>query len=161
MRKLSIRPIFILRSLGLSVRHPGESRFAQQIGNLVAWWSQWRVEMLSLLRAGNPAFRVLLGPLLSVESIHDRASYSPVNSVSLNIPPKQSLLDSICDLSKGVFSEHLYQAVADGWLSTNFAITTLLKLPGWHNVSRIQRETRFVDAKASVPGRLTIMGNKA
>lgn len=153
---LTATRVLMIPSQDAKEAYNGDSRFAQQIGGFVAWRSQRHSEMLSLLSAGNPALRVILGLALLAESIHYGAPNLPVTE-SLNIPLRQSLLASICGLSRGVFSQHILQLVVGGWLSTNYSTTTLHKLPGWREAIRTHRETRLVDVKPSMAELLAIM----
>lgn len=153
--------VLLVSHLDAKQAYSSEPRFSKHIGNLVAWRSQRHCEMLSLVRGGNPALRAVLGLALFSESIHHGALNLPFAPESLEIPLKQSLIASICGLSRGVFSEQIHQLVADGWLSTNYSTTTLLKLQGWRNVIGTYRETRLADTKPSMTELLAIMDHSA
>lgn len=137
-------------------------QLAQHVAELVAWRSQRHSEMLALGRTGNPTMRVVLGMAIFAESMQKGAAHLPVSSKDhLEVPLKQSLIAAICGVSRGVFSEQIQPLVAAGWLRVNYATITLLRLSGWSNFSRMQREKRVIDSKPTLADILRLLEQAA
>jgi CRP/FNR family cyclic AMP-dependent transcriptional regulator len=138
-----------------------EPQFARYIAHLIAWRDRHHSELLSLTRLGNPTLRVVLGLAMFAESINNGSSHLPVvahrSQDKLDIPLKQSLLASLCGVSRGVFSEHIQQLAAANWLQVNYSTITLTNLSTWASFSLQCRAARAMDAKPSITKLLALM----
>ena len=114
-----------------------EPDFSRHLARLFAWRTQQYAEMLTLMRLGNPSLRVVLGLALFAEALQTSNSHLPTSELEdkLDIPLKQSLLASLCGVSRGVFSECVQQLAAEGWVQLNYATLALSRLNVWRKFS--------------------------
>lgn len=112
-----------------------EPEYSRFIGRLISWRGQRHEEMLSLHRVENLAVRVALSLAMLADDLTNNASHvrqTSANSLGqLDVPIKQSLLASLCGLSRGVFSVHANKLVEAGWCQVRYAKVTLLNLKAW------------------------------
>jgi CRP-like cAMP-binding protein len=136
-----------------------EPKFAQYIAHLVAWRNQNHIEMLTLMRLGSPQLRVVMGLALFAEALHNSNSHLPTNELDdvQEIPLKQSLLASMCGVSRGIFSECVQHLSAAGWVRPNYATLALSRVPVWHKFSKNHRNNRHNNNKPSMPEILGLM----
>lgn len=136
-----------------------EADFARHIARLVAWRAQQQAEMLILMRQGSPQLRVVMGLALFAEALHNSNSHLPTNGLddSIDIPLKQSLLASLCGVSRGIFSECVQQLAAAGWIRLNYAMLALPNIAIWRKFSRQYRQNRLNTVKPSMQEILALM----
>jgi CRP/FNR family cyclic AMP-dependent transcriptional regulator len=114
-----------------------DSDFARYIARLINWRDQQHSEMLMLMRVGSPALRVVMGLAMLADAVLNNSSHLPknANEGSLEIPLKQSLLASLCGVSRGIFSVCIQQLVADGWLRVNYGTLVFQSIETWKKFS--------------------------
>lgn len=136
-----------------------EPRFAQYLAQLMSWRSQSHTERLTLMRLGSPQLRVVMGLALFAEALHNSNSHLPTNELDdfQEIPLKQSLLASMCGVSRGIFSECVQQLAAAHWIRLNYATVALSRVPVWHKFSHNHRNNRHNNNKPSMPEILGLM----
>lgn len=136
-----------------------EAEFARHIARRVAWRAQQQAEMLMLMRQDSPQLRVVMGLALFAEALHNGKPHLPTQEPedSMDIPLKQSLLASLCGVSRGVFSECVQQLAAAGWIRLNYATLALLNTEGWRKFSRQYRQNRLNTVKPSMQDILLLM----
>ena len=136
-----------------------EAEFARHIARRVAWRAQQQMEMLMLMRQGSPQLRVVMGLALFAEALHNDNSHLSLSELDngIDIPLKQSLLASLCGVSRGVFSECVQQLAAAGWVRVNYATLALPSIAVWRNFSRQYRQNRLNIVKPSMQEILALM----
>ena len=136
-----------------------EAEFSRYIARLVAWRSQQHAEMLSLMRTGSPALRVVMGLALFAEAMASSSSHLPHFDLedNLDIPLKQALLASMCGVSRGIFSICAKQLAAAGLLRVNYSSVGLLGLKTWGRFSKARRQNRLNLIKPSMPELLSLL----
>jgi CRP-like cAMP-binding protein len=140
-----------------------DAEFSRHIARLVAWRTQQHAEMLTLMRLGSPQLRVVMGLALFAEALHNSNSHLPTNGLddSLEIPLKQSVLASLCGVSRGVFSECVQQLAAAGWVRLNYATLALSSIVVWRKFSCQYRQSRINSVKSSMQEILLLMEEAA
>jgi CRP/FNR family cyclic AMP-dependent transcriptional regulator len=137
-----------------------EPEFSRYIALLMAWRSRQHSEMIVLMKQGSPPLRVVMGLALFAEALNYNSSRPPSHGLegpSLEIPVKQSVVASVCGVSRGVFSEALQRLAAAGWLRVNYATLELRSAQTWLRFSRQQRQARVNVAKPSMEELLVMM----
>ena len=136
-----------------------EAEFSRYIARLANWRYQQHAEMLTLMRVGSPALRVVMGLSMLTESLQNNASHLPINQFDerLEIRLKQSLLASMCGVSRGIFSVCLQQLATAGWLRVNYATLEMKSIKTWRIFSSSQRENPKRFAKPSMQEILALM----
>lgn len=136
-----------------------EAEFCRYIARLVTWRSQQHAEMLTLMRTGSPALRVVMGLALFAEAMASSSSHMPHFELedSLDIPLKQSLLASMCGVSRGIFSVCVKQLASAGLLRVDYATVGLLGLKTWGRFSSAHRKNRLNLVKPSMQELLSLM----
>ena len=136
-----------------------DAEFSRYIARLVHWRSQQQTEMLSLMRMGSPALRVVMGLAHFSEAMASSSSHLPHFEFedTLDIPLKQSLLASMCGVSRGIFSVCVKQLAAAGLLQLNYATVCLLSLKTWGRFSETHRQNRLNLVKPSMQELLPLM----
>jgi CRP-like cAMP-binding protein len=129
-----------------------EPRFTQYLAQLMSWRNQLLTEKLVLMRLGSPQLRVVMGLALFAEALHNGSSHLPASEFDecQEIPLKQSLLASMCGVSRGIFSECVQQLAAAGWIRLNYATLALSNVRAWHKFSSNYRSARHYE-KLSMP----------
>lgn len=112
-----------------------EPEYSRFVARLTSWRAQRHEELLSLLRVEDLALRVALSLAMLADDLLHNASHLRRTSASsqdhLEIPIKQSLLASMCGLSRGVFSVNASKLVEAGWCQVRYARMTLVNLKAW------------------------------
>lgn len=136
-----------------------EAEFSRYIARLVNWRSQQHADMLSLMRIGSPSLRVVMGLALFAAAMASSSSHLPHFEFedSLDIPLKQSLLASMCGVSRGIFSVCVKQLAAAGLLRVDYATVGLLSLKTWGRFSHAYRHNRQNLIKPSMLELLSLM----
>lgn len=136
-----------------------EPRFSQFLAQLMSWRSQRHTERLTLMRLGSPQLRVVMGLALFAEALHNSNSHLPTNELDdiQEIPLKQSLLASMCGVSRGIFSECVQHLSVAGWVRLNYATLALSRVQVWHKFSNNHRNNRHNNHKPSMPEILSLM----
>lgn len=126
--------------------------FSRFMARLTAWRNQQNQELSALQQHGNPQLRVVLGLALLTEALHNSASHLPTSGlgVDLDIPLNQSLLASLCGVSRGIFSDCVQQLAEAGWLTPKYATLTLRQVATWTSISSRFRTIRYLDSKPSM-----------
>lgn len=140
-----------------------EPKFSQYLAQLMSWRSRRHTEMLTLMRLGSPQLRVVMGLALFAEALHASNCHLPTNELEdyQQIPLKQSLLASMCGVSRGVFSECVQQLAAAGWIRLNYAMLDLARVRVWHKFSNNHRNNRHNNHKPSMQEILAKMAEAA
>lgn len=137
-----------------------EPEFARYIALLTAWRSRQNSEMIVLMKQGSPPLRVVMGLALFAEALYYNSSRPPTDGpggASLEIPVKQSVVASVCGVSRGVFSEILQQLASAGWLRVDYATLELRSVQTWLRFSRKHRQARMNVTKPSVEELILLM----
>ena len=133
--------------------------FARQIAYLLQLRNAQQIEMLSQARNDNPQSRIILGlarlgALLNESVTHPR---HPGPDSDLLLPLKQSVLASLCGVSRGVFNACLQHLAAAGWLQAHYGTLSLLSIQSWARLhSASQRAPMRMD-RASMTEHLAWM----
>lgn len=136
-----------------------EAEFSRYIARLVTWRSQQHAEMLSLMRIGSQPLCVVMGLALFAEAMASSSSHLPHFEFddSLDIPLKQSLLASMCGVSRGVFSVCIKQLATAGLLRVSYATVALLSLKTWGRFANARRQNRLNLVKPTMLQLLSLM----
>lgn len=130
-----------------------EPEFSRYIALLTAWRSRRSSEMTVLMKQGSPALRVVMGLALFAEALQYHSSRPPteaVEGISVQIPVKQSIVASICGVSRSVFSEIVRQLALAGWVRLDYATLELCSARTWRRFSLKHRQARMNVKKPSV-----------
>jgi CRP/FNR family transcriptional regulator, cyclic AMP receptor protein len=140
-----------------------EPRFAQYLAQLLSWRNQLLIDRLTLMRLGSPQLRVVMGLALFAEALHSSNSHLPTNDLDdfQEIPLKQSLLASMCGVSRGIFSECAQQLASADWIRLNYATLALSRVQVWHRFSNQHRNKRHNNNKLSMPEILNLLSQAA
>ncbi|ARV20636.1 cAMP-activated global transcriptional regulator CRP [Curvibacter sp. AEP1-3] len=124
-----------------------ELAFATKLAKVLAWRMQRTSEMLMLFRMGNPALRSVIGISQFAEALaydSDRPSAMEIGSkVSISI--NQSVLASLCGVSRSRFSSVLHSLENKGWLRLEYGTIEILNLPAWHSFAASKRSLHFIN----------------
>jgi CRP-like cAMP-binding protein len=136
-----------------------DASFARYLARLTQWRDQQHAEMLTLMRIGSPALRVVMGLCLLSEALLSNSSHMPINRLddALEIPLKQSLLAGLCGVSRGIFSVCLQQLAAAGWLNINYATIEIKSIQTWQHFLNSQRHSRQNTSKPSMDEILVLL----
>lgn len=137
-----------------------EPEFARYIALLMAWRSRQNAEMIVLMKQGSPPLRVVMGLALFAEALQYNSSRPPTEGpegTSVEIPVKQSVVASVCGVSRGVFSEIVQQLASAGWLRVDYATLELRSVRTWLRFSLKHRQTRMNVTKPSVEELLLLL----
>jgi CRP-like cAMP-binding protein len=140
-----------------------EVGFARYVARLFALRSQQQTEMLALMRIGGPTLRIVIGLGLFAEAFKGSPSRAPSGIINrqeqdtLIIPVKQAVLASMCGVSRGVFSHHLQELAAAGWLSMNYSSLALLRVQVWVRFCNTYRQVRLGPNKPDLKQVLSMM----
>jgi CRP-like cAMP-binding protein len=136
-----------------------EAEFSRFIARLTNWRNQEHAEMLALMRSGSPAQCVVMGLAMLADAMLNNSSHLPKNLAgeSLEIPLKQSLLASMCGVSRGIFSVCIQQLAAAGWLNINYATVELKPIKIWQQFAASQRQNQQCITKLAMPEILALM----
>lgn len=140
-----------------------EPKFSQYLAQLMSWRNQQHTERLTLMRLGSPQLRVVMGLALFAEALHNSNSHLPTSDLDdfQEIPLKQSLLASMCGVSRGIFSECVQQLAAADWIRLNYATLALSRVRVWHKFSNKHRNNRHNNNKPSMQEILSLMSEAA
>ena len=122
-----------------------EPEFARFVALLMAWRSRQHSERVVLVKQGSPALRVVMGLALFVEALHYNSSRPPTQGLegtSIEIPVKQSVVASICGVSRSAFSELVQHLTSAGFIHANYATLELRSIETWLRFSRNYQRTR-------------------
>jgi CRP/FNR family cyclic AMP-dependent transcriptional regulator len=137
-----------------------EPEFSRYIALLMAWRSRQHSEMIVLMKQGSWYLRVVMGLALFAEALNYNSSRPPTHGLegpSLKIPVKQSVIASVCGVSRGMFNDAAQQLSAAGWLYMNYATLELRSPETWLRFSRQQRQARINITKPSMEELLQMM----
>jgi CRP/FNR family cyclic AMP-dependent transcriptional regulator len=141
-----------------------EPDFSRYIALLMAWRSRQHSEMIVLMKQASPPLRVIMGLAMFAEALNYNSSRPPTHGLegpSLEIPVKQSVVASVCGVSRGVFSELVQHLAAAGWLRVNYATLELRSSEAWLRFSRTQRQARMNITKPTLEELLLLMEEAA
>ncbi len=137
---------------------PGFSRF---IARLLSWRVHKTSEMLMLMKLGNSCLRVVMGLSQFAEALTYSSSRPPTIGFgqSMQVPINQSVLASLCGVSRTVFSEQIHHLSLNGWIRISYGKLELLSIDSWHNFSRKQRQRNFNNLDPTIEEILTELNN--
>lgn len=141
-----------------------EPEFARYIALLMAWRSRQNAEMIVLMKQGSPPLRVIMGLALFAEALQYNSARPPTEGpegTTVEIPVKQSVVASVCGVSRGVFSEVVQQLASAGWLRVDYATLELRAVRTWLRFSLKHRQTRMNVTKPSVEELLLLLNEAA
>jgi hypothetical protein len=115
--------------------------------------------MRYLLTGADPAPRVIFGLAMLAEALNSSYSHLAVYLPEgpLTIPVKQTLLASLCCVSRGVFSSTAQQLADAAVLQVNYASTQLLSTKAWLNLSSQYRQDKAACGQLSIEQMLLLM----
>jgi len=141
-----------------------EPEFSRYIALLMAWRSRQHSEMIVLMKQGSPPLRVVMGLALFAEALYYNSSRPPTHGLegtSVEIPVKQTVIASVCGVSRSVFSEAVHHLVAAGWLRVNYGMLELRSLETWLRFSRKHRQARMNITKPTLEELIVLMQEAA
>lgn len=142
----------------------GEPEFARYIALLMAWRSRQHSEMIALMKQGSPPLRVVMGLALFAEALYYNSSRPPTRGLegtSVQIPVKQTVIASVCGVSRSVFSDAMHHLVTEGWLRVNYGMLELRSLETWLRFSRKHRQARMNITKPTMEELMVLMRQAA
>ena len=132
-----------------------EPEYSRFVARLISWRVQRHAEQLSLQRIENLVLRVALCLAMLADDLVNSASHLRLGFASsldhFEIPIKQSLLASLCGLSRGVFSIHANKLVEAGCCQVRYARMTLVNLKAWEKYLEDHRSNGLGLGKSLVP----------
>jgi len=119
-----------------------EPDFARCIAKLGAWKNQLLWDTNSLLKAGTPSLRVVLGLGLCAENLASTALPHLIDTQfdRLKIPLKQQLLAQYCGVSRTIMSKHLQMLQLHGLIKIDYSEVELLMLGHWRGFTAYLKE---------------------
>lgn len=122
-----------------------EPAFSKYLARLVAWRAQVSTETLALMKFGNPTMRAVLGLALFAEALSTRSTRpaQPKVDKGLMIPVNQSVLASLCGVSRTVFSENVRILEQEGWLRIRYSCLELAAVRPWQCLVGKLRQQRL------------------
>ncbi len=130
-----------------------ESEFARFVALLMAWRSRQHSERIVLVKQGSPALRVVMGLALFAEAMYYSSSRPPTQGLegtSVKIPVKQSVVASVCGVSRSAFSELVQPLASAGFLHANYATLELCSIETWLRFSRKYQKNRMNLTKPTI-----------
>ena len=129
-----------------------EPDFSNHLLKVMAWRIQHQAEMLAHLRSSGPPLRVVMGLALFVELLCKGASHMPADNFDgdFEIQLTQTLLATMCGVSRGVFSECAKQLESSGWITINYSSLRILQLQRWVGFLNYHRENRLMHTNPSI-----------
>lgn len=136
-----------------------EPDFSTHMLKVMAWRIQHQTEMLAHLRSSGPQLRVVMGLALFVDVLRKSASHLPVDKIDgdFDIQLTQTLLATMCGVSRGVFSECAKQLELAGWLMVNYSSLRVLQMQRWAGFAQFHRGNRFNQENPSIVEILSMM----
>ena len=119
-----------------------EILFSNIIANMIALRAAREQEAYMLLRLGSPCLRVVQGLALVVEDLIS-SNFERTSTQIASIPAKQSILASLCGVSRAVMSQHLQILQVNGWLSIEYGYTKFSKIGAWKEFIDNRRKGRM------------------
>lgn len=112
--------------------------FSNFIGELMAWRLRRQSDALVAMRLGSPHLRVISGIALFAESLAYKGERPPTVGFGEGylIPLKQSLLASLCGVSRTIFSECILKLEHHGLLDIQYGKIELRDLESWRGFMR-------------------------
>lgn len=128
--------------LSLLNEEPG---FAVCMAKMMSWRAQKTSEMLMMMKLGNPCLRVVMGICQFAETLAYNADRPPTIGYGegVTIPLIQSVLASLCGVSRTRLSEFAHHLAVNGWLRISYGKVEILSLNTWHRFATMQRERKF------------------
>jgi len=128
--------------LELLEKEPG---FAICMAKMMSWRAQKTSEMLMMMKLGNPCLRVVMGICQFAETLAYNADRPPTIGYGegVTIPLIQSVLASLCGVSRTRLSEFAHHLAMNGWLRISYGKVEILSLNTWHKFATLQRERKF------------------
>jgi CRP/FNR family cyclic AMP-dependent transcriptional regulator len=126
--------------------------FSSFLLELVAWRSHYAAEMLTLMKSGSPALRVVMGISQFVEVLAYRAQRPPTIGYgeSLRIPVKQSIVANMCGVSRSVFSELIQHLYKGRLISIAYGMLEISNVAAWTTFAAKKRSESTVNLQASI-----------
>ncbi|ARV18636.1 hypothetical protein AEP_01692 [Curvibacter sp. AEP1-3] len=136
-------PVDILQIASSSVHELLETEiaFASKLAKISAWRVQRTSEMLMLMRLGNPALRSVIGISQFAETLAYNADRPPTIGFGseITIPINQTVLASLCGVSRSRLSAVIHALEKHGWLRLEYGRIEVLNLPAWHAFASTRR----------------------
>lgn len=131
--------------------------FAGALARSIAWKSQCISEMLSLIKHGNPAARVVLGIgyLAEMTAAHSVNPCVIENQQVVNIPLSQRNLAALFGVSRTTLSQCISALARSGWLTINYANIQLKNVQDWWSFIQKQRSSKLETMDEDVMSLLT------
>nr|CBA28184.1 hypothetical protein Csp_A06010 [Curvibacter putative symbiont of Hydra magnipapillata] len=129
-----------------------ELAFASKLAKVVASRMQRTSEMLMLFRMGNPALRSVLGISQFAEALAYKSDRPPTMGIGsqVSIPINQSVLASLCGVSRSRLSIVLHSLENKGWLRLEYGTIEVLNLPTWHAFAASKRSLRLINYEPTI-----------
>lgn len=115
--------------------------FASKLAKISAWRVQRTSEMLMLMRMGNPTLRTVIGISQFAETLAYNADRPPTIGFGndITIPINQTILASLCGVSRSRLSSIIHTLEKHGWLRVEYGRIEVLNLPAWHTFASSRR----------------------
>jgi CRP-like cAMP-binding protein len=126
--------------------------FASRLAKIAAWRVQRTSEMLMLMRMGNPALRSVIGISQFAETLAYNADRPPTIGfgTDVTIPINQTVLASLCGVSRSRLSSIIHALEKHGWLRLEYGRIEVLNLPAWHAFASLRRSSSEIKFDPSI-----------
>lgn len=123
-----------------------EISFASKLAKIAAWRVQRTSELLMLMRMGNPVLRSVIGISQFAETLAYNADRPPTIGFGseITIPINQTVLASLCGVSRSRLSGVINTLEKHGWLRLEYGRIEVLNLPAWHAFASSRRNMSII-----------------
>ena len=137
-----------------------QPEFARFVALLMAWRSRQHAERVVLVKQGSPALRVVMGLALFAVAMYYNSARPPtqgLDGASVEIPVKQSVVASVCGVSRSAFSELVQHLASAGFVRANYATLELLSIETWLRFSRKYQKSRMNATKPTIEELMSLL----
>ena len=140
-----------------------EVAFASRIAKITSWRMQRTSEMLMIMRMGSPILRTVFGISQFAETLAYNADRPPTSGFGseITLPVNQTVLASLCGVSRSKLSTVIQALSAAGWLRLEYGRIEVLNLPAWHSFAASFRDAQPLNLDPSIEDLITALDSCA
>ncbi len=118
-----------------------DSGFSFSLLKILSWRFQYAGEMLTLLKTGNPALRVMIGLSQFVEALAYHNERPPTIGFGdgLKIPVNQTILANLCGVSRSVLSELIQHLLKNKIVGITYGSIEINNINAWRSFADLKR----------------------
>lgn len=126
--------------------------FASRIAKTVSRRVQRNAEMLLILRMGNPTLRSVIGISQFAEAIFESSGGEHIknSTLDISIPINQTVLASLCGVSRSRLSVIVRALEENGWLRLKYGRIDILNIAAWRDFLLSGRKKSLVNFEPTI-----------